>query len=42
MKRNAKNHRAIDMAAIWETGKVGSDGNWVRSKDGVLKRSLIA
>ena len=32
----------LHMAAIWETGKVGSDGNWVRSKDGVLKRSLIA
>jgi hypothetical protein len=42
MKRNKENHRAIDMAVIWETGKTGDDGSWVRIMDGVLRRSLIA
>lgn len=41
MKRNAKNHRAIDMAVVWETGRYSSDG-WEQTGDGVLKRSLIA
>ncbi|KAL9190126.1 hypothetical protein ACHAXT_007337 [Thalassiosira profunda] len=41
MKRNAKNHRYIDMAVLWETGRVEND-SWVRTMDGVLKRSLIA
>lgn len=42
MKRNAENHRSIDMAVIWETGRMGEDGSWARSMDGVLRRSLIA
>ncbi|KAL7531114.1 hypothetical protein ACHAWF_003637 [Thalassiosira exigua] len=42
MKRNAENHRAIDMAVLWETGRSGDDGSWTRTKDGVMKRSLIA
>ncbi|KAL7532662.1 hypothetical protein ACHAXR_004770 [Thalassiosira sp. AJA248-18] len=42
MKRNATNHRAIDMAVVWETGRKEEDGTWVRTMDGVLKRSLIA
>jgi len=42
MKRNAENHRAIDMAVSWETGKHDADGTWVRIMDGKMKRSLIA
>jgi len=42
MKRNAENHRSIDMAVLWETGRNGENGSWARSMDGVLKRSLIA
>ena len=42
MKRNAENHRAIDIAVIWETGRKSDDGSWVQSMDGTLKRSLIA
>jgi len=42
MKRNAQNHRDIDMTVRWETGRSGEDGTWVRAMDGVLKRSLIA
>jgi len=42
MKRNSENHRAIDIAVIWETGRSGEDGCWVRSMDGVLRRSLAA
>ena len=44
MKRNAENHRAIDMAVIWETGRLQAEngGSWERTMDGVLKRSLIA
>jgi predicted RNA methylase len=41
MKRNAENHRAIDMAVSWETGRFDGD-SWERRQDGVLKRSLIA
>jgi SAM-dependent methyltransferase len=42
MKRNGENHRSIDMYVSWETGKCGSDGNWVRNMDGIMRRSLIA
>ena len=42
MKRNGDNHRSIDMCVSWETGKCGSDGNWVRNMDGIIRRSLIA
>ena len=42
MKRNQENHRSIDMAAMWEIGKTGVDGNWCRSMNGLMKRSLIA
>lgn len=42
MKRNTENHRAIDMAVLWETKRRSEDGSWVRRMDGVLKRSLIA
>mmetsp|Transcript_28627 Transcript_28627/g.48713 ORF Transcript_28627/g.48713 Transcript_28627/m.48713 type:complete len:628 (+) Transcript_28627:108-1991(+) len=42
MKRNAENHRAIDMAVSWETGHIREDSSWARLADGVLKRSLIA
>eukprot|EP00579_Thalassiosira_antarctica_P012613 CAMPEP_0201913936 /NCGR_PEP_ID=MMETSP0903-20130614/4258_1 /ASSEMBLY_ACC=CAM_ASM_000552 /TAXON_ID=420261 /ORGANISM="Thalassiosira antarctica, Strain CCMP982" /LENGTH=579 /DNA_ID=CAMNT_0048449239 /DNA_START=25 /DNA_END=1761 /DNA_ORIENTATION=+ len=28
MKRGAVNHRDIDMAVIWETGRIGEDGSW--------------
>mmetsp|Transcript_17551 Transcript_17551/g.37958 ORF Transcript_17551/g.37958 Transcript_17551/m.37958 type:complete len:593 (+) Transcript_17551:81-1859(+) len=41
MRRNAENHRAIDIAVSWETGRNEDDG-WARTMDGVLKRSLIA
>lgn len=44
MKRNAKNHRAIDMAVLWETGRFNGEGEftWEKTADGVLKRSLEA
>ena len=42
MKRNHENHRSIDMAAIWEIGRTDVDGNWCRSMNGLMKRSLIA
>lgn len=41
MRRNAENHRAVDMAVIWETGR-NSEGSWKRTMDGSIKRSLIA
>ena len=41
MKRNVKNHRAIDMSVVWEVGREAGSG-WERISDGVLKRSLIA
>jgi len=41
MKRNAENHRAVDMAVVWETGR-NSEGSWKRTMDGSIKRSLIA
>ena len=42
MKRNAKNHRAIDMAVLWEIGHYSSGGTWERTTEGSLKRSLEA
>jgi predicted RNA methylase len=42
MKRNVKNHRAIDMSVIWEVGRQEDGLQWKRISDGVLKRSLIA
>jgi len=42
MKRNAENHRSIDMAVLWEIGSSSDDGTWNRSMNGMLKRSLIA
>ncbi|KAL3777054.1 hypothetical protein HJC23_001372 [Cyclotella cryptica] len=44
MRRNAKNHRAIDMAVMWETGHFRSENEckWERTGEGVLKRSLHA
>lgn len=43
MKRNVKNHRAIDMSVVWEVGReAGAGSQWERISDGVLKRSLIA
>jgi SAM-dependent methyltransferase len=41
MKRNRENHRSIDMCVTWETGKI-VDGIWIRNRDGVIRRSLIA
>ena len=41
MKRNAENHRSIDMAVMWEIGCI-KDGVWNTSMNGRLKRSLIA
>lgn len=44
MKRNAKNHRAIDMAVLWETGRFGGECEsiWEKTGNGVMKRSLEA
>lgn len=44
MKRNVNNHRAIDMAVKWETGRFNCDGKsaWERTGEGSLKRSLEA
>ena len=42
MKRNAENHRSIDMAVLWEIGSSSDDGTWNGSMNGMLKRSLIA
>ncbi len=41
MKRNSANHRAIDMAVVWETGR-NNEGSWTRTMDGSIKRSLVA
>ena len=43
MKRNTKNHRAIDMAVLWETGRFSEGATvWERTGEGSLKRSLDA
>ena len=43
MKRNTKNHRAIDMAVLWETGRFSEGAaGWERTGEGSLKRSLEA
>ena len=42
MRRGTPNHRDIDMAVVWETGKGDDDGGWTKTGEGVLKRSLIA
>ncbi|KAL7442363.1 hypothetical protein ACHAXM_008350 [Skeletonema potamos] len=42
MKRNVKNHRAIDMSVTWEVIRREDGLQWERISDGVLKRSLIA
>lgn len=43
MKRNENNHRAIDMAVLWETGSFSEDGSiWKSTAEGVLKRCLKA
>jgi hypothetical protein len=43
MKRNENNHRAIDMAVLWETGSFSENGSiWKSTAEGVLKRCLKA
>jgi hypothetical protein len=44
MRRNVKNHRAIDMVVMWETGHFRSENesNWERTGEGVLAQSLQA
>lgn len=41
MKRNARNHRAIDIGVLWEIGHY-SGSVWKRTGEGSLKRSLEA